>query len=176
MLYYSLIFSHLNYAIEIWGSTHNIYLNRILTLQKRAVRMLSHCDIRYEDFSFHSSDPLFHRLKIHKVQDVFILRIAKFIFNCLRKITPVNFHCWFNLTTQFHSHNTRSKYVDIDKLIPTRTLFVPIARTTYYGLKLTKVQGPKIWNNLPASLRIENLAFATFITKLKKNLLDIYEI
>ena len=175
MLYYSLIFSHLNYAIEIWGSSHNIYLNRILLLQKRAVRMISYCDHRLDDLSFYASDPLFYKLNIHKVQDVYILRIAKFIFNCLIKTTPVNFHWWFNLTTEIHSHNTRSKYVDISKLIPTRTLFVPYARTTNYGLKLIKVQGPKIWNKLPSSLRIENLAFTTFIKKLKKNLLELYQ-
>ena len=175
MLYYSLLFSHLNYAIEIWGSTHKIYLNRILLLQKRVVRMMSHCDTRYDDYSFHSSDPLFYKLNIHKVQDIFVLRIAKFIFNTLIKITPVNFHTWFNLTVQVHNHNTRSKYVDIDNSTSTRTLFVPIARTSYYGLKLIKVQGPKLWNNLPPLLRVENLTFSIFIKKLKKQLLDIYE-
>ena len=175
MLYYSLIFSHLNYAIEIWGSAHNIYLNRILILQKRAVRMISYCDNRLDDFSFHSSDPLFYKLNIHKVQDVFILRIAKFIFNCLIKTTPVNFHLWFNLTTEIHSYNTRTKYVDINDLTPTRTLFIPYARTTHYGLKLIKVQGPKLWNNLPSLLRIENLSLPTFIRKLKKNLLELYQ-
>ena len=175
MLYYSLIFSHLNYAIEIWGSAHNIYLNRILILQKRAVRMISYCDNHLDDFSFHSSDPLFYKLNIHKVQDVFILRIAKFIFNCLIKTTPVNFHSWFTLTTEIHRHNTRTKYVDINKLALTRTLFIPYARTTHYGLKLIKVQGPKIWNSLPSSLRIGKLSLPTFIKKLKKNLLELYQ-
>ena len=93
MLYYSLIFSHLNYAVEIWGSTHNIYLNQILILQKRAIRLLSHCDKRLEDHSLQPSDPLFYKLQIHKIQDIFILRTSKFVFNCLIKVTPVNFHC-----------------------------------------------------------------------------------
>ena len=95
MLYYSLIFSHLNYAVEIWGSTHNIYLNQILILQKRAIRLLSHCDKRLEDYSLQPSDPLFYKLQIHKIQDIFILRTSKFVFNCLIKVTPVNFHLWF---------------------------------------------------------------------------------
>ena len=29
----------------------------------------------------------------------------------------------------------------------TNNLFIPIARTMNYGLKLTKVIGPKIWNS-----------------------------
>ena len=137
--------------------------------------MISHCDIRYADYSFHSSDILFYKLQLHKVQDVFILRIAKFIFNCLIKITPLNFHNWFKSTANIHNHNTRSKYVNIDKSIPTRTLFVPTARTSFYGLKLIKVQGPKLWNNLPSLLRVEKITFSIFIKKLKKYLLEIYE-
>ena len=115
---------------------------------------MSHCDNRRDDYSFHSSDPLFYKLNIHKVQDIFVLRIAKFIFNSLIKVTPHNFHGWFKLNVQIHNHNTRSKYVDIDKNITTRTLFVPTARTSYYGLKLIKVQGPNLSNNLPSSLRV----------------------
>ena len=175
MLYYSLLFSHLNYGIELWGSSHNIHLNRILILQKRALRIISYCDFRLENFEFYPSDPLFYKHKIHKVQDVFIIRIAKFIYNCLVKNTPVNFHHWFKLTDEIHDYNTRSKYMDINNSIITRTLFVPNARTTNYGLKLIKVQGTKIWNKLPTPLRVENLAFSTFIRKLKTHLLELYE-
>ena len=175
MLYYSLLFSHLNYGIELWGSSHDIYLNRILILQKRALRIITYCDTRLENFAFYPSDPLFYKHHIHKVQDVFIIRMAKFIYNCLIKNTPVNFHHWFKLTDEIHNHNTRSKYVDINNSIITRTLFVPNARTTNYGLKLIKVQGTKIWNKLPTSLRVENLAFSTFIGKLKTHLLELYE-
>ena len=175
MLYYSLIFSHLNYAVEIWGSTHNIYLNRILILQKRAIRLLSHCEKRWDDYSLQPSDPLFYKLQIHKIQDIFILRTSKFVFNCLIKVTPVNFHYWFRLTAQIHSHNTRSKFADFDNFIITRTLFVPTARTTNYGLKRIKVQGAKLWNNLPAILRVNNISFSIFIKKLKMYLLDSYQ-
>ena len=73
MLYYSLVFSHLNYGIEVWGSTYDIYLNRILILQKRALRIISYCDIRLENFAFYPSDPLFFKHQIHKVQDVFLI-------------------------------------------------------------------------------------------------------
>ena len=56
---YSLVFSHLTYAIETWGSADNSHLNRLLILQKRAVRILSHCEKRGEDFYLTPSDPLF---------------------------------------------------------------------------------------------------------------------
>ena len=69
-------------------------------------------------------------------------------------MTPVNFHSWYQLTSQLNRHNTRSKFVDFDKSIETRTLFIPTARTSKYGLKLLKVLWPKIWNSLPPLLRI----------------------
>ena len=46
MLYYSLVYPHLNYVTEVWGSADPSYLNRILILQKRIVRMLTSNDIR----------------------------------------------------------------------------------------------------------------------------------
>ena len=33
MVYYSLVYPHLNYAIEVWGSADQTHLERILTLQ-----------------------------------------------------------------------------------------------------------------------------------------------
>ena len=41
MLYYSLIFSHLIYGIEAWGSTSFCNLNKILILQKKIVRIVT---------------------------------------------------------------------------------------------------------------------------------------
>ena len=43
-IYYSLIYSHIVYAIEIWGSAGDTELEKILMLQKKAVRMMSYKD------------------------------------------------------------------------------------------------------------------------------------
>ena len=172
-LYYGLVYPHLTYAIEVWGSADNTHINKILILQKRFVRLITHSDKRQCDYSFLPSNPLFYTLKFHKIQDIFKLNISKFIFKCLNKSTPINFHCWYRLTSQIHNYNTRSKFVNIQKEVTTQTLFVPTARTTYYGLKLLKVQGSKIWNKLPPSLRnIDSLN--SFIKELKIILLNSY--
>ena len=84
MLYYSLVYPHLNYVTEVWGSADPTYLNIILILQKRIVRMLTSNDIRKQDYSFPSSDPLFFKLKILKIQDLFKLKISKFIYKSLK--------------------------------------------------------------------------------------------
>ena len=58
-LYYSLIYPHLIYAIEVWGSADTTHMNRIIMLQKRIVRMMSYLDKRQSDFAFPPADPLF---------------------------------------------------------------------------------------------------------------------
>ena len=88
------------------GSADPTYLNRILILQKRIVRMMTYNDLREQDYSFPSSDPLFFKLEIFKIQDIFKIKISKFIYKCLDKNIPINFHNWFTLTTQIHNCNT----------------------------------------------------------------------
>ena len=69
MLYYSLVYPHLNYVTEVCGSADPIHLTRIFILQKRIVRMLTHNEVRQNDYSFLSSNPLFLKLEILKIQD-----------------------------------------------------------------------------------------------------------
>ena len=171
-LYYSLIYPHLIYAIEVWGSADNVHLNHILMLQKRTVRMIYHLDKRQPDFSFPSADPLFYKLDFLKVHDIFKLKIANFIFSCLNKLNPPNFHSWFKLTSQTHNHNTRSKFIDIDNMRTSNNLFISTARTTHYGLKSLKVQGSKIWNAIPPLIRIKTSP-KSFTKELKNYLMNL---
>ena len=86
MLYHSLVYPYLNYVTEVWDSADPTYLNRIL--QKRIVRMMTYNELREQDYSFPSSDPLFFKLKIFKIQDIFKIKISKFIYKCLGKNIP----------------------------------------------------------------------------------------
>ena len=46
-VYYSLIYSHIIYAIEIWGSAFKTDLDKISILQKRVVRLMTFKDVLY---------------------------------------------------------------------------------------------------------------------------------
>ena len=71
-------------------------------------------------------------------------------------------------------HDIR-KEVSIDNLITTNNLFIPTARTSHYGLKLIKIQGPKIWNEIPPLIR--NISSPKlFINKLKIEILESYNV
>ena len=172
-LYYSFVYPHLLYAIEVWGSADITHLNRLTNLQKRVVRMITFSDRRQIDYSFLPSDPLFLKMEIVKIQDIFKMNVSKFIFKCLNKTNPNNFHSWYILSSQVNNHNTRSRYIDINTLITTRSLFIPFSRTKHYGLNQLKVQGPKIWNNISPLIR-NNTSIKIFLKELKNTIINSY--
>ena len=153
-IYYSLLYPHLVYAIEVWGSACATEINKILVLQKRALRIITYNDrLPSVPGPLRPSTPLFHKMDISKIYDVFQLQLAKFIFNCIHLNVPSIFHNWFKLNYTVHNYNTRSTFSDIDNALNSNNIFIINARTTHYGLKLIKVSGPKIWNCIPKKIR-----------------------
>ena len=75
------------------------------------------------------------------------------IHNCLSFNIICNFHNWFKLNNENHNYCTRSNYQISLNIEVTNSLFIPTSRTTNYGLKRTKVIGPKIWNSIPWDIR-----------------------
>ena len=64
-VYYSLVYSHILYAIEAWGSGYKTDLDKLLILQKRAIRLMTYNDT-YPTVSgpLIASDPIFVKLGI----------------------------------------------------------------------------------------------------------------
>ena len=114
-----------------------------------------------------------YKLEILKINDIFTLQIAKFIYKSLIGDTPENFHEWFKLNCDSHSYNTRSNYTDINNIVKSNNIFIRSTRTSFYGLKLIKVDGPKMWNSLPNSLRNIN-SLKKFVKCLKDYLIQKY--
>ena len=173
-IYYSILYPHLIYAIQVWGSACSSEINKILVLQKRALRIITHNNtIPSVPEPLHPTAPLFRQLEILKVCDVFRLQVSKFIFDCLQLNTPTIFHNWFTLNHTIHNYNTRSTFFDIDNEINSNNLFIISARTTHYGLKLLKVSGPKIWNLIPNHIRSTQSVYS-FKRILKKHMIAQY--
>ena len=104
-IYYALIYSHLVYAIEVWGSSCDVHITKILTLQKRAVRLMTYKDqFPAIPGPLHPSNPLFLELGLIKINDIFILQILKFIHKCVNFNIIGNFDKWFKLKKDVHSH------------------------------------------------------------------------
>ena len=172
-IYYALIYSHLVYAIEVWGSACDTHLTKLFTLQKRAVRLMTYKDqFPAIPGPLHPSNPLFLKLGLLKVKDIFFLQISKFIHKCINSNIIGNFDQWFKLKIDFHIHKTRANYSN-SLQESTNNLSIPFGRTTHCGLKQIKVSGPRIWNSLPLALRnIKSLI--NFKNSIKKYLLETY--
>ena len=98
-LYNSLILPHILYGILVWGHTNN----RIYKLQKRAVRSLTN-----SKYNAHTS-PLFKKLKLLTVQDIFKTQCLKFFYKYKNELLPRYFHNIFTGHILNHAHNTRNR-------------------------------------------------------------------
>ena len=79
--------------------------------------------------------------------------------------TPLNFKEWFKLNHERHDHKTRANFNIADNT-NTKNLFILMVRTSNYGLKQLKSNGPRIWNTLPTNIT-NSTSLLTFTKKLK---------
>ena len=183
-IYYCLIYSHLNYGIQVWGSAAITALNKLIVLQKKAVRILSgkqYFQIHGESYGpLPSTDPLFKTLGLLKINDIFKLNVAKFVFETLTHESPQNFWNWFHYTHDVHSHSTKSTttincshYFDTGIAESTLNLYVNRTNLVKFGERMIKVSGPLIWNDL--SIEIQgSISVGTFKEKVKSLYLSHY--
>ena len=157
-VYYSLIYSPIVYVIE---------LNKIFVLQKRVTRLLTFNDV-YPSIPgpLSPTAPIFAKLNALKVDDIYNHQVSKFVFKCIYRLTPEQFHDWYKLTCGTHEHSTRSNFNVINEGIVINNLFAPSVDKSDYGLKQLKVSGPRIWNKLPSDLKNVS-SLNVFLKKLK---------
>ena len=133
LLYNSLVLPHLNYCCMIWGSNYYSQLERLIILQKRAVRLIEHV------YPPHSSEPIFKQYNILKLDDIaksqMLLVMHKFINNQL----PPIFENIFKLCDTHSSVARRVKHLQ-----------QPFSNRNY-RLFTTSCLGPKLWNNIVAA-------------------------
>jgi len=74
-VYYSLIYSHLQYCISTWGMASRNALNPLEKLQKQIVRIIT-----THSYTAHTN-PLFQKLNFLKLKDICTLEIAKKMYS-----------------------------------------------------------------------------------------------
>ena len=75
MRYYDLVHPHLTYGVLIWGSTYKSYLNTLQLLQNNAIRVTT------KQRSSDRITPIYRRLQVLKINDLYKPETAKFIIN-----------------------------------------------------------------------------------------------
>lgn len=156
-IYYSLIYSYLNYNCIIWGTVPQTYLTRLHQLQKQFIRIIdTNCQPRDHTL------PYFKRAKILNVYQIIHMNIAVYVFKCIKgtnKPYKRQFKYYFIPSNEIHDHSTRQQYKPR-----------PIKFTTCFRKFSICKQGPDIWNGLPEELKVIN-SVSYFKTKLKQYLL-----
>ena len=115
-------------------------------LQKKIVRLITFS--HYKDHT----NPLFINLKIVKLHDLVFLLSATFMYNFHKHNLPDFFNSFFLDVP--HSHNTW--------LASNTSYFIPNIRTKYGKFNI-RFFGPKIWNSINESFKMQNL-FCQFIS------------
>ena len=102
MLYYSFIYSRLQYGIIVWGTATKNYLSEISVRLNYIIRTITRSN-RYT-----SMTSLHKNLKFLKLHDVYNLELGKFMFQLCKGNVPKIFHDSFMKINQIHHHDTRS--------------------------------------------------------------------
>ena len=152
-LYYSFIYPYLHYGIMAWGNADATYIDSLFKLQKRAVRLVSSAK------RLAHTKPLFKKLKLLKLSDIYILNIMLFMFKFRHSLLPQVFDDMFVLNRDVHNYFTRQ--FDMYHYLTWRLQM---------RKKSIRIQGPIIWNQLVLHFDY-NCSIVTFKFHVKNYLL-----
>ena len=158
-IYQCLINLYLNYGINVWGRASKIHLNKILVLQKRAMRL-----VKFKGNKEHAI-PLFISLNVLPVNMIYFKSVCNLMYDVSNNTCPSAISNYFVQSRNIHTHNTRHNtsnnfYIQHSKLNKLNASFVR--------------SGVKIWNNIPKSVR--EVGKKHFNKMLHKSLLTILEL
>lgn len=155
-LYNTMIVSYLNYGILAWGCSSNNKLNRILLLQKRALRMINSANC------YSHANPFFSKHRTLKVKDIYNHQLGSLMYQSTRNSLPSSIKSIFTPNCEIHSYFTRQAV----------HLHIPYTRTSL-AYKTIKYEGPKLWNSLNGQLQASKNLFV-FKRLFKTTLINSY--
>ena len=129
-IYYSTIFPHVNYCLEIYGSCASNLVKKLQIKQNSLMKYLTKKD------SLFSTNLIHHQNNILKVKDAYELKLLSFVHDCLNQNTIPIFHHYFKHQRQTHQYSTRQDSI----------LSVPHMKTNI-GLSSIKRKASDIWNS-----------------------------
>ena len=132
MIYYSLVYSHLQCAIGAWGSATKTSLHRLNTINNKNHWRSYRCHVT----------PLYSRLNLLKLKDIHQLEIAKPMHNFHSNRMPNTFDRLFTVVNSVHTHEASTSG---------RYFCHPVC--SQYGKRSIKFKGPRIWQQIDSSLK-----------------------
>ena len=135
-IYYSLIHPYLLYGNIIWGNTYGKYINKLVVLQKKAVRIMTG-----SAYNEHAA-PLFRESNILNVKDLHDQLVTGFMYDFVHQTLPKSLLHIYTYPGIDHGHNTRHS---IDPKIP-KVQSELLKRSFVY-------RGPYLWMNMDDSIK-----------------------
>ena len=144
ILYYSLFYPHIKYGIVTWGSTYKFYLKRLEVTQNKAIYAIRKTKSYKQKLA-----PLYHKLEILPIRQLYKIKIAKFMHKLSTSSLPQPLLDQFSMANLRHSYSTRNQFnysLSCDSSSKLQTSFI--------------FNAIKIWNSIPILIR--NLPFKRF--------------
>jgi hypothetical protein len=110
-LYYAVFNSILTYGCQVWGSLGNPSFQKVIRLQKEALRIIT-----FSNYGEHTS-PIFKELKILKFEDHIKLQNLLFVHDFINKKLPSSFDDFF-ITKNNKNVKTRGDTIGLIKATP----------------------------------------------------------
>ena len=156
-LYCTLILPYINYGIVIWGRTYKSYLDKIIKLQKWAIRTITNSHYRSH------TAPLFLKTNLLNVTDMYTLELGVFMYRFSINDLPLSFKYYFKKRSDIHKYQTRH----------TNDLQLTNNKKTFSD-QCIRTNGPVLWNSLPEKIR-KSKTVKHFRIQFKRHLIQAYE-
>ena len=153
-LYNAFVYPYINYCIPVWGNSCKTYLDPLVKIQKRAVRILKGAK------KLDHTDPIFKELKIMKISEIYVYTLQLILYKHHHLLLPDIFADFFVSNESIHNHNTRQAHL----------LHVPLLRSqpAYSSIRKT---GVRSYNYFMGIIDL-NVSIITYKYHLKKFILE----
>jgi len=131
-LYFTLIQPYFYYCTILWGGASKFALSRLIVLQKRALRIITHSNYRAHTF------PLFLQTNILPLSHIHTFQLSIFMYKSGYNILPLS--CVYTIKSKNCRFNFRKKRNFVDSYFHTNMRKNHVA-----------IAGP--WNSLPEYIR-----------------------
>ena len=147
------MYPYFNYFITVWGISFKSYLDALVKLQKRAVRVIMGTS------KLAHTDPIFHDLGILKLKELYVYSVQLLLYKYHNSLLPAVFSNFFTRNSTVHGYGTRQS----------NSFYVPLART-YQATKCVRNIGVRIYNHFIGVLNL-NCSYVSYKKNLKNHIL-----
>ena len=155
-LYQTLILPHLSYCCSVWSSATKTTLNKLIVLQKKAIRHITNAHYR------ESTSKLFLSLNLLKLPDLIQINLATIIYRATHNNLPFPLVNLFKTNNDFHPYNTRHS----------NNIHCPPCRTNLIRFN-TCNRAIDSWNSIPFDIQTCN-SLASFRKIIRQNCIKDY--